>query len=242
MRPARRRSRPDPSPRRATSGRARENGGAASTRVDHGRRHRSGRPLRVIVTPIPSLCTLRGRRSRGRRRDARARRADRPRRGGLTGRTLGVIGYGRIGRDVVRLLAPWGMDVLVSAADAQCRGGRHVPLEALLAGLRRGRRRLQGDGRDARPARRAPVGADQADGLPGQRRAWRDRRPARARRGAARCTFTARASTSGKRSRRPRGRCAARQLPNVVGAPPRLGYTDELVRGCVEVGLGEALL
>jgi phosphoglycerate dehydrogenase-like enzyme len=33
---------------------------------------------------------------------------------GLSGRTLGVIGYGRIGRDVVRLLEPWGMRVLVT--------------------------------------------------------------------------------------------------------------------------------
>src|SRR6185437_8112545 len=32
----------------------------------------------------------------------------------LTGRTLGVIGYGRIGREVVRLLAPWQMSVLVT--------------------------------------------------------------------------------------------------------------------------------
>jgi phosphoglycerate dehydrogenase-like enzyme len=57
---------------------------------------------------------------------------------GLTGRTLGVIGFGRIGREVVRLLAPWEMRALVatprlSAEDAAAHGVEHVELDALLA-------------------------------------------------------------------------------------------------------------
>jgi D-3-phosphoglycerate dehydrogenase len=52
---------------------------------------------------------------------------------GLTGRTLGVVGYGRIGREVVRLLRPWEMQVLVSQrSDPGDPDVEHVPLEALL--------------------------------------------------------------------------------------------------------------
>ena len=40
---------------------------------------------------------------------------------GLRGRTLGVIGYGRIGREVVRLLAPWEMRRARQPADARIR-------------------------------------------------------------------------------------------------------------------------
>jgi phosphoglycerate dehydrogenase-like enzyme len=52
---------------------------------------------------------------------------------GLRGRTLGVIGYGRIGREVVRLLAPYGMRVLVATRTAPADPGvMHVDLETLL--------------------------------------------------------------------------------------------------------------
>jgi phosphoglycerate dehydrogenase-like enzyme len=52
---------------------------------------------------------------------------------GLTGRTLGVIGYGRIGRDVVGLLRPWKLRVLVSQrSDPRDPDVEHVPLETLL--------------------------------------------------------------------------------------------------------------
>jgi D-3-phosphoglycerate dehydrogenase len=52
---------------------------------------------------------------------------------GLTGRSLGVIGYGRIGREVVRLLRPWELRVLVAQrSDPRDPDVEHVPLEALL--------------------------------------------------------------------------------------------------------------
>lgn len=52
---------------------------------------------------------------------------------GLTGRTLGVIGYGRIGREVVRLLRPWELEVIVATRTPPADGGvEHVALDALL--------------------------------------------------------------------------------------------------------------
>jgi phosphoglycerate dehydrogenase-like enzyme len=56
---------------------------------------------------------------------------------GLTGRTLGVIGFGRIGREVVRLLRPWDMRTLVSAPrltaeDASTNDVERVKLDELL--------------------------------------------------------------------------------------------------------------
>jgi phosphoglycerate dehydrogenase-like enzyme len=53
---------------------------------------------------------------------------------GLTGLTLGLVGYGRIGRETARLLRPWGMRVLVSQrSDPGDPEVEHVPLETLLA-------------------------------------------------------------------------------------------------------------
>ena len=57
----------------------------------------------------------------------------------LRDRTLGVIGFGGIGRALVRLLAGFGMktplvfDPFVNAADAARLGVRLVPLDELLA-------------------------------------------------------------------------------------------------------------
>ena len=52
---------------------------------------------------------------------------------GLTGRTLGVVGYGRIGREVARLLRPGELRVLVAQrSDPRDTGVEHVPLDVLL--------------------------------------------------------------------------------------------------------------
>ncbi|MEP6493847.1 MAG: phosphoglycerate dehydrogenase [bacterium] len=56
----------------------------------------------------------------------------------LEGKTLGLIGFGAIGRRVAALAAPFGMRILISTmrADngrAATAGATHVPLEALLA-------------------------------------------------------------------------------------------------------------
>lgn len=57
---------------------------------------------------------------------------------GLTDRTLGLIGFGRIGREVAQLVKPYGMRTLVStprlaADDAEAAGVEHVELDELLA-------------------------------------------------------------------------------------------------------------
>jgi len=56
---------------------------------------------------------------------------------GLTGRTLGIIGLGNIGREIVRLALPLGMrhvafDPYLSAAEAAAAGVEQVDLETLL--------------------------------------------------------------------------------------------------------------
>jgi phosphoglycerate dehydrogenase-like enzyme len=56
---------------------------------------------------------------------------------GLRGRTLGVIGFGTIGRELVRLIAPYEMQILVTtprltAAEAEASGVAAVELDALL--------------------------------------------------------------------------------------------------------------
>ena len=52
---------------------------------------------------------------------------------GLRGRTLGIVGYGRIGREVARLLAPYEMRVLVTTrSDPDDESVVRVPLETLL--------------------------------------------------------------------------------------------------------------
>jgi phosphoglycerate dehydrogenase-like enzyme len=153
---------------------------------------------------------------------------------GLTGRTLGVIGYGRIGREIVRLLAPWEMDVLVTQRTPVDEAGvRHVPLETLLA--------------DSDVVVVACPLTDETRGLLDARRLGLMKPTAFLVNVARGAIVDQHALVEALRE----GRLAGvgldvvdpeplpaddplLELPNVVGAPHSLGYTDELVRGCVE--------
>ncbi|TML86510.1 MAG: dehydrogenase [Actinobacteria bacterium] len=153
---------------------------------------------------------------------------------GLTGRTLGVIGYGRIGHEVVRLLEPWEMRVLVTQRTPVAdEGVSYVPLETLLAeadvvvvacpltdvtrGLLDARRLalmkptafLVNISRGAIVDQAALVGALRDGRLAGAGLDVVDPEPLPA-------------------------DAPLLELPNVVGAPHSLGYTDQLIRGCVE--------
>ncbi|MDH5333679.1 MAG: dehydrogenase [Thermoleophilia bacterium] len=153
---------------------------------------------------------------------------------GLTGRVLGVIGYGRIGREVVRLLAPWEMEVLVTQRTPVVEDGvEHVALETLL--------------------RRADVVViacpltDETRGLLDAERLASMKPTAflvNVARGAivdqaalVQALRDGRLAAAGLDVMDPEplpGDDPLLELTNVVGAPHSLGYTDELVRGCVE--------
>ncbi|HEY2935242.1 MAG TPA: NAD(P)-dependent oxidoreductase [Gaiellaceae bacterium] len=160
---------------------------------------------------------------------------------GLEGRTLGVIGYGRIGREVVRLLRPWEMRVLVTQRTPVSEDGvSYVPLETLLAeadvavvacplndatrGLLDGPRLalmkptafLVNVSRGAIVDQAALVEALRDGRLGGAGLDVVDPEPLPA-------------------------DAPLLRLANVVGAPHSLGYTDELLRGCVQ-GACRALL
>ncbi len=153
---------------------------------------------------------------------------------GLKGRTLGLIGYGRIGREVARLLAPWQMRVIVSQRTPVSEDGvSYVPLEPLLAeadvvvvacpltaetrGLLSAERLalmkptafLVNVARGAIVDQAALVDALRAERLAGAGVDVVDPEPLPA-------------------------DDPLLALPNVVGAPHSLGYTDELVRGCID--------
>ena len=160
---------------------------------------------------------------------------------GLAGRVLGVIGHGRIGRDVVQLLAPWRMRVIVTTRTPRAEEGvEHMELERLLAeadvvvvtcpltpetrGLLDARRLallkptafLVNVARGAIVDQPALVDALREGRLAGAGLDVVDPEPLPA-------------------------DDALLALPNVVGAPHSLGYTDDLVRGCVD-GACDALL
>jgi D-3-phosphoglycerate dehydrogenase len=160
---------------------------------------------------------------------------------GLEGRTLGVIGYGRIGREVVRLLRPWQMRVLVTQRTPVVEDGvSYVPLETLLA--------------EADVAVVAcPLTEETRGLLDGPRLALM--KPSALLVNVARGAIVDQAAlVDALREGRLAGAgldvvdpeplpadAPLLQLPNVVGAPHSLGYTDHLLRGCVE-GACRALL
>lgn len=152
---------------------------------------------------------------------------------GLEGRTLGVIGYGRIGRELVRLLAPWGMRVLVTqrrrVADENV---SYVSLEQLL---------LEADV----VVVACPL-TDETRGLLDERR-LSSMRPGALLVNVARGAIVDQgALVEALREGRLGGAGLdvvdpeplppddpLLELPNVVGAPHSLGYTDQLLRDCV---------
>ena len=158
----------------------------------------------------------------------------RPQGTGLTGRTLGVIGYGRIGQEIVRLLEPWELQVLAfqrrPVTDA---GVTNVPLDELL--------------RESDFVVVACPLTDETRGLLDRRRLALMKPSAFlvnvARGGIVDQAALVDALRGGRLAGAgvdvvdPEPLPAADpllSLPNVIGAPHSLGYTDELIRGCVE--------
>ncbi len=160
---------------------------------------------------------------------------------GLHGRTLGIVGYGRIGREVARLLEPYGMRVLVATrSPPQDATVAHVELETLL--------------READVVVLAcPLTPETHHLLDARRLALM--KPAAVLVNIARGPIVDQtALVDALRN----GRLAAAGLdvfeqepvppgdpllglPNVVAAPHALGYTDALFRGCVESACGAIL-
>ena len=86
---------------------------------------------------------------------------------GLTGRTLGVIGAGRIGKELLRMARTFDLKLLaadpyVNAIELGYLGARKVDLDTLLARIGLRRRLLPAERRHAASRRRAAVRADAA--------------------------------------------------------------------------------
>ena len=160
---------------------------------------------------------------------------------GLVGRTLGVIGYGRIGHEVVRLLAPWGMRVVVASRTPRAETGvEHVGLEELLtkADVVVITCPLTSDTRGLLDARRLGLMKPSAFLVNVARGAIVDQRAL------AEALREGRLAGAGLDVIDPEPLPAddpLLALPNVVGAPHSLGYTDELLQGCIG-GACDALL
>jgi len=160
---------------------------------------------------------------------------------GLTGRTLGVIGFGRIGREVVRLLAPWEMRVLVATrSPVEEPHVTQVPIDELLpqADVVVVTCPLTPDTRGLLDARRLSLLKPSAFLVNVARGAIVDQAAL------TEVLRNGRIAGAGLDVYDPEPLPAddpLLTLPNVVGAPHSLGYTDELVRGCVD-GACRALL
>jgi phosphoglycerate dehydrogenase-like enzyme len=152
---------------------------------------------------------------------------------GLVGRTLGVIGYGRIGREVVRLLAPWGMRAIVASRIPRAEPGvENVGLDELLA------RAdvvviacpLSSETQGMLDARRLGLMKPSASLVNVARGAIVDQRAL------VEALREGRLAGAGVDVLDPEPLPAddpLLALPNVVGAPHSLGYTDELLEGCI---------
>lgn len=160
---------------------------------------------------------------------------------GLTGRTLGLLGFGRIGREVARLLAPWELRVLVTTRRPVGEAGvEWVTLEELLqradvlvvaCPLTAETRGLLDEGRLALMQPTAML-VNVARGAIVDQSAL------------AAALREGRLAGAGLDVVDPEPLPAddeLLELPNVIGAPHSLGYTDELVSGCVSDAC-EALL
>jgi phosphoglycerate dehydrogenase-like enzyme len=153
---------------------------------------------------------------------------------GLNGRTLGVIGFGNIGRDLVRLIEPWGMRVLVSTPHPTDEPGvTYVQLDELLAEadvvvvtcpLKPETYHLL-DARRLALMKPTAVLVNVARGAIVDQAALVEALRAGRLAGAGLDVFEQEPVPSGD---------PILGLPNVVAAPHSLGYTDQLLRGCVD--------
>lgn len=159
----------------------------------------------------------------------------------LVGRTLGVIGYGRIGREVVRLLEPWSMRVLVHQRTPVAEDVvRYVDLETLFreSDMVVVACPLTDETRCLVSAERLALMKPTAFLVNVARGAIVDQ-PA-----LVEALRAGRLAGAGLEVVDPEPLPAddpLLALPSVVGAPHSLGYTDDLLRGCVD-GACAALL
>jgi phosphoglycerate dehydrogenase-like enzyme len=153
---------------------------------------------------------------------------------GLTGRTLGLVGYGRIGHELVRLLAPWEMRVLVTRRSSTIEPGvESVELDALL--------------READVVLVACPLTDETRGLLDARRLGLMKPTAFLVNVARGAVVDQAALVEALRDGRLAGAALdvvdpeplpaedpLLALPNVIGAPHSLGSTDQLLEACVD--------
>jgi phosphoglycerate dehydrogenase-like enzyme len=161
---------------------------------------------------------------------------------GLTGRTLGLIGYGRIGREIARLLAPWEMRTIVSVRSSSVDDPAvtRLELDELLAEsdvvviacpLTEETRGLL-DGRRLALMKPGALLVNIARGAIVDQEALADALRSGHLGGAGLDVFDPEPFPAEH---------PLLALPNVIGAPHSLGYSDELIRGCI-AGACQALL